>query len=254
MARQSAVIKASTSTAAPAVGLGLRTFQLNDVMKEAAAQLESTRNEAARILQDAKDQAAVIERRAHEAGHKEGFEKGVVEGREAGRVEAFESARQEFAQKQQSLIQACTQLMAGIEADRVAWCAAARHDLIDLALVIARRVVHHVGEHHREVVLANLEEAVRIVGARSDVFIAVHPDDAEAARSFAESLVDLQEHWEHVRVVAEPEVSPGGCRIHWGTGAIDATLETQLDRISAELRGDSAPSVNEASTQRVEDK
>jgi len=102
-------------------------------------------------------------------------------------------------------------------------------------MAIARRVAWHVGREHREVVLANLEEAVKLVGARTDVTIAVNPLDAEAARAFAKSLIDMREQWQKVRIVDEPEISPGGCRVQWGSGSIDATLETQLDRIDAEL-------------------
>jgi flagellar assembly protein FliH len=101
---------------------------------------------------------------------------------------------------------------------------------------VARRVVRHVTERDREAVLANLEEAVRITGARSDVTVAVHPIDAETARIFARSLMKMSEEWKHVRIAEEPEVSPGGCRVQWNGGALDASIETQLERIEAALR------------------
>jgi flagellar biosynthesis/type III secretory pathway protein FliH len=76
-----------------------------------------------------------------------------------------------------------------------------------------------------------------MVGVRSDVTIVVSPADAESARMFAHSLLELKEHWEHIRIVEEPEVSPGGCRVQWGSGSVDAALETQLDRIERDLKG-----------------
>ncbi|HOA72559.1 MAG TPA: FliH/SctL family protein [Phycisphaerae bacterium] len=237
MGRASGVIKANAVGQLP--NATFRSFQINDVMDEARAFVAKAHAEAEETLRQAELRARQIEEEARRAGdergYREGYERGLAEGREAGRQEAFEAAKQEFGEQQASLISACQQIISTIEAEREAWETAARQDLIDLAMAIARRVAHHVGREHREVVLANLEEAVRLVGARTDVTITVHPLDAEAARAFAQSLMDLREQWQKVRIVEEPELSPGGCRVHWGSGSIDSTLETQLDRIEAEL-------------------
>jgi len=241
MGKKSTVIKSSVVVTPRAEGMGLRSFQVNDIMREARETMRTARAEAEAILHKAKEHAAVIEHQAREQGYKDGFARGGAEGREAGQAEAFASASRTFAQQQESLIQACQQMLAGLEADRLAWNATARQDLVDLAIAIARRVVGHVSQQHREAIVKNLEEAARLVGARSDVTIAVHPDEAEAARLFAKSLVELQEQCQHVRVVPDPQVSGGGCRICWRTGVVDATVETQLERIAAELRHDSDP-------------
>jgi flagellar assembly protein FliH len=245
-------------SAAVGKGLALRAFHMNDVMDEAREKLagaldtvsaarqtlaaaneklSNARKEAEAILARARSEVAGIQDVAREAGRQEGFQAGYEEGRQAGRAEALEAARLEFAENQQSLIDTCRSMIETISRERANWLAAARQDVIELAEAIARRVVHHVGQRDREVVLANLEEAVRLVGVRSVVTIAVNPADAEAARVFAQSLLDLKEHWEHIQVAEEPEVSPGGCRVQWGSGSVDATLETQLDRIAAELKG-----------------
>jgi flagellar assembly protein FliH len=248
MPKPGAVIKAHSAQRLP--GATLRTFRLNDVMDEARiyvaqAHVESEQmiREAEVRLRKAEAQARQMEedarRRGDERGYGEAYQRGLTEGREAGRQEAFEAASREFTQQQASLIESCKAAMSAIDRDRDMWLTAARQDLIELAVAIARRVACHVGREHREVVLANLEEAVRLVGARTDVTIAVNPLDAEAARAFAKSLIDMREQWQKIRVVDEPEISPGGCRVQWGSGSIDATLETQLDRIEAELNAGS---------------
>lgn len=244
MAKASTIIKAHTAQSLPMSSL--RAFHLNDVMDEARTYVAQAHAEAENLVRQAEDRLRKAEQQARlseeearkrgdERGYQEGFERGVVEGREAGRKEAFEAASSEFAQQQANLIESCKAIISAIDADRGEWQTAARQDLIELAVAIARRVARHVGLEHREVVLANLEEAVRLVGTRTDVTIAVNPLDAEAARAFAKSLIDMREQWQKIRVVDEPEISPGGCRVQWGSGSIDATLETQLDRIDAEL-------------------
>jgi flagellar assembly protein FliH len=214
----------------------LKAFRLDDVTREAREAMVAAHARAEALLKDAETRASQIRKSAEEAGYKAGFESGLQAGRDAGRRDAYEAACKEFAEKQQGVASMCREVIASVEADRATWAASARQDLIELAMAIARRVAHHVGEREREVVLANLEEAVRLTGARSDVTIAVHPADAETTRLFAKSLLDLKEQWEHVRVVEEPEVAVGGCRVQWGSGAVDATLDTQLDRIEAALR------------------
>jgi len=237
MSKPSGVIKASgVSKLANAT---IRAFRLNDVMDEAKEFVARANAEAENILREAELRARRTEQdvrqAADERGYREGYQRGLAEGRETGQRAAFKAAAERFQQQHASLMDCCRSMLSSINADREAWLTSARQDLVELAMAIARRVAHHVGHAHREVVLANLEEAVRLVGARSDVTIAVNPADDEAARSFASSLIDLREQWENIRVVSEPEIPPGGCRVQWGSGAIDATLETQLDRIEAAL-------------------
>jgi len=237
MSRASGIIKADSVGQLPIATF--RAFRLNDVMDEAKAFVAKAHAEAEDTLRRAELQARQSEEEARQAGdrrgYEEGYARGLAEGREAGRIEAFEAASSEFVRQQSGLIESCRQIISAIEADREAWQTAARQDLVDLAMAIARRVAHQVGREHREVVLANLEQAVRMVGARTDVTIAVNPQDAEAAKAFAKSLVDMREQWQKIRIAEEPDLSPGGCRVQWGSGSIDATLETQLDRIEAEL-------------------
>lgn len=263
--KKPAVIKAEV--AARPLSLGLRTFHFDDLAHEAQEMartagdtVAAAREQAAAVIAEATAEAEAIQRRAQlevqalrelarrdvdairekarqeglRLGHDEGFRKGV----EAGRAEALVTAQKEFAQAQAGLVSAFRAGIETIDRGQAEWQAVARRDLAELALAIARRVARHVGEREREVILANLEEAIRLVGTRSDVTIAVNPIDAEAARVFAQSLLDLKEHWEHVKVVEESEVTPGGCRVQWGSGSVDATLETQLDRIEMELKGE----------------
>jgi len=237
VSRRSTIIKAGVD------GLGemsTRPFYLTDVLNEAKELIASQRAKADALVATAERKAASIREQAREAGRQEGLETGRQEGFEDGRREAFEQAKKDFAEQQASVVNACHKMINEIEAGRAGWEAAARRDLIDLAMAIARRVVHQVGQREREAVTANLEEAVCLVGARSDVAIIVNPADAEAAQVFAKSLTDRQEQWQHVRVVGEAEISPGGCCIRWDSGMVDATLETQLDRIEVALKNDAA--------------
>jgi flagellar assembly protein FliH len=235
-ARKSSVIKAET--ARPMSGALVKPFHFSDMMDEVTEALSSARSEAERLLADARQEADRICQKAWEEGRAEGLLAGEKEGRERGRAEAFEAASQEFAAGQKGLIESCRNIIDAVNAEREAWAASARQDLIDLAMAIARRVAHHVGERDRRVIVSNLEEAVQLAGKRSEVTVRVHPADVEAARQFAASMMAQRGQWQHVDVTEDPDVSAGGCRVQWGSGAVDARLETQLDRIAAALAAD----------------
>lgn len=239
MARVPTVIKAHESDrAADQVGrLGMRAFQLNDVLHEAKQTVASARQEAAELVEQARRQAGAIRQTAKKEGYEAGFAEGRKAGHEAGRKEAFEASRKEFAEQQASLIAMFGQVVDEINAKRADWWAAARQDLVELAIAIARRVVRCVGDRDREVVAAVLQEAVELAGKRSEITIRVNPADAKAARDFAEALISRQEGWKQVPVVESEEIAPGGCQVQWTGGSVDAELETQLDRITRELSG-----------------
>jgi flagellar assembly protein FliH len=232
MARSTVIKAQSRERAEP---LGLRAFRIDDVTREAQLRLAEAQRQAEEILETARQEAARLREAARQEGQRAGYAEGLVQGEQAGRAEALTAATREFTEKQAALVATCRALISNIESSRAAWEAAARQDLIDLAIAIARRIVHRVGEREREAVLANLQEAVRLAGARSDVTIVVNPKDAETARLFAQSLLDMKDQRSGLRVFEDAEVSPGGCRVQWGTGAIDASIETQLDRIAEAL-------------------
>lgn len=232
MSRTTTIIKADTEFTGR---WGMASFELSDVLEEAQKTLADARQKSAAIIKAAQDQAEAVQESARKRGYDRGFGQGQQAGLQAGHKEAFDKASKEFAEQQKTLIAACEQIYSQINDRRIEWQAAARQDLVELAMVIARRVVHAVGQRERDTVLANLEEAIRLTGQRSEITIHVNPKDAATAHQFADSLVNARSQWQHVNVVEDGQVLPGGCRIQWSNGCVDADLETQLKRIESEL-------------------
>ena len=231
-----------------AVPSGTRAFELTDMLVEAHRTLADARGEAERIIADAKSEAELIRDEAmvqaeqvRQQYKEEGVREGRNEGSAAGRAEALAEARDEFQQEQQQLMATCRSVVEEIERERAAWHASARRHVVELAMAVARRVVKHVGQREAQVVSANLEEAVRLVGVRTDVTFAVNPRDVQAAQQFADGLLSTHDGWKHVRIAADSDVERGGCRMRWDTGAVDAGLETQLKRIADALRESDDP-------------
>jgi len=214
-----------------------RVLNLYDIAAQADRIVAEARAEADRILAEARQQAEQVRREAIEQGRREGYEQGAKEGRTA----ACEQARQEFAAQQASLIQALQSAIDQFEQQKRRLLSAAHHDLIELAVAIAARIVKRIGQLDREVVVENLREVIDRVGARNDLVVKISPQDEQAARRFFEQLVKTHEQCRHVRIVADETVSPGGCVVCTSQGRIDATIETQLDRLAEELLGSRQP-------------
>jgi flagellar biosynthesis/type III secretory pathway protein FliH len=73
--------------------------------------------------------------------------------------------------------------------------------------------------------------AVAADGAR----LLLNPQDAEYLGRQIETIVRELNPVGRVEVVADPRITPGGCRLETTHGSIDQKLETQLKRIEEEL-------------------
>ncbi len=212
-----------------------RAFHLADYEAEAKQILARARRQADAILADAAAQAARIEEEARRQGHREGVEQGREEGRLAGRDEAFRQAREEFERQRSDLAAALKTAMAAFDEQKSRFLLSARADVVALALEIARRVVKRIAATPAEaaaVAVENAAAALELVSPASDPVLRVNPADLQAMEAFAAELAASVRERRHVRVVADASVSPGGCLLETEEGRIDATLETQLDRIA----------------------
>ncbi|HWP41095.1 MAG TPA: FliH/SctL family protein, partial [Tepidisphaeraceae bacterium] len=135
----------------------------------------------------------------------------------------------------EQLIKALAAAAGELDAARRRLHADATTELIRLAVAIARRVTKLQGALDPSVLTANVAEAIRLVVQSNDVRIAVHPSQKQA---LAEVLPALKFQWpklQHVELVEDATLSPGGCRIFTASGEIDADLDRQIDRVAADL-------------------
>src|SRR5438067_518624 len=76
---------------------------------------------------------------------------------------------------------------------------------------------------------------MKLVIQSTDVRIAINP---KQNATLTKALPQLKLKWpslEHVAIVEDESIAPGGCRISAGQGKVDASLDTQIDRIASEL-------------------
>jgi flagellar assembly protein FliH len=120
-----------------------------------------------------------------------------------------------------------------LQADRLA--AEVRADALELALVLARKIVEGEVTVNVDRVIAMARTAVRRLGESRRVVVKLSPDDAQAltARQAASPLAPLNAGSAlQVEIVGDPALGRGDCLVEGELGAVDGRLDTRL----AELR------------------
>jgi len=208
---------------------------MKDIEEQARAILLRARGRAEELIKEGQAQGEIIRTRAAlegmAQGKKAGFEQGSAEGRKSG----HESALAEHRAKLTDLVNALSGAAAELSASRNRLEIEAESEVLKLAVAIARRVTHRQASADASVVGDSLANAMKLVVHASDVRIAIHPSSRV---TLEDSLPRLKLQWpslDHVELIEDATISPGGCRIFTRAGEVDANLDGQIDRIAAEL-------------------
>ena len=191
---------------------------------------QEAEQEAEKIIQNAKASASQIENEvrqsldaerkgARDSGHDEGREKGFGEGKaEVERLIERTQLVLERAQDKRGEILAETE-----------------QEIIDLVLLIARKVVKVISENQRSVIISNIVEALRKVKTRGNVIIKVNMSDLQLATEHKQDFINLLEGTKTIQVMEDSTVDSGGCVIETDFGEIDARISSQLAELEDKI-------------------
>lgn len=213
----------------------LTPFSMADIERQAKLIVLRARQQGDQLLAGARTEAEALKRNAtvvgQAEGRRQGLSQGLEEGARAGQKQALEEHRAQLRQAFEALTAAVNE----IEQHRADLASSALTEVVQLALAIARRVTKRQGMIEPDVLSANLREAMKLVVAKIGLRVAIHPSQRHTLDG---ALPQLQLEWPalaHVRVVEDATITPGGCRVLGENGQVDADLQTQLDRVAAEL-------------------
>lgn len=107
--------------------------------------------------------------------------------------------------------------------------------LVELTTIIAGQVIRRELRADPGQVIGVVRECIKSLPiAVRKVHISLHPDDAELVRCAFAIDENMEQNW---RIVDDPVLTRGGCRIEADHSTIDATVEQQLKRVIANLLG-----------------
>lgn len=228
-------------------------LDLGDIGQQAAKIRAAAEARAAKIEDEARQRAAALIDNAHTKGYEEGCEAGVAQGMqdglEQGRNQAFAQATDELNQLQKSWQQAIGEL----EQLHKTLHSEARSAVLELALRLAEKMVHRVIEVDQSVIIEQVASALAHVLGAYDVIVRVSPEDTPVLEQALPDLLAEFSQLKHIQIAQDASIARGGCVVNFGQGQIDATLETQLQRVVALMLPepvDAAP-VTEEQSQEV---
>ncbi len=215
--------------------------------------IEEGKNEAFRLIQDAKERAKreeetsslqadqiveraklEVERMVKEAEMRvadiehEAYQKGYNAGREIGFREGQGEVRR--------LIDRLGTILGNAIDVREQIVKESEKLMVEMILMIARKVIKDEIIERKEVVLNNIREALGRIKERDRIDIRVNFADLELTTAHKDEIVKMMESLRKVNIFEDSRVDRGGVIIETDVGAIDARISTQLKEIETAIR------------------
>lgn len=182
--------------------------------------IERAKLEVERMVKEAEMRVAEIE---HEA-----YQKGYDAGREVG----FKKGQAEVRR----LIDRLGTIVGQAIDVREEIIAASEKQMVDMILMIARKVIKDEVVERKEVVLNNIRESLKRIKDRDRVDIRVNFADLELTTAHKDELIKMMESLRKVNIYEDSRIDRGGCIIETDVGSIDARISTQLKEIEEAIR------------------
>ncbi|WP_338849032.1 flagellar assembly protein FliH [Massilia sp. W12] len=191
--------------------------------------------EKARVPMPSKEEVARIRELALQEGFAQGHAQGLDQGLREGRAEGMAVGLNEGRVRAETEIAYLQQLAQDFTRHIAQADQNIAHDLLDLALDIAKAMLKTALQVKPELVLPVIQEAVQYLpGVQMPAHLILHPDDA--ALIHAQLGDELEKNgW---LIIEDEMCMRGGCRIDTPSNQIDASATTRWQRIAAALGKD----------------
>lgn len=197
-----------TGTPTPGVPAETQTPRIN--LEEEFAQKRRQMEAVLRQEQDTLRQKA----------HKEGYERGYEEGKSQ-----FDTLAKQMLDAINSIITERNKVLEQSEAA-----------IMELALVIARKVTQSTVKDNPEVFQNIFQEALNKVTDKSKVLVRVNPAELKLSQHYAASLQEELKDFKALEIVGDADIERGGCVIETNLGYIDSSISTKFHIIESALR------------------
>jgi flagellar assembly protein FliH len=187
-------------------------------------------DEAERIIADAKQKAQEIIDEAQasfETDRQEAEKQGLTEGKEKG----FADGKAEVDR----LIERTQVILERAQDKRAEILAETEQQIIDLVLLISRKVIKVIYENQRNVIISNVIQALRKVKGRGNIIIRVNMADLKLSTEHMKDFVKLVEGAASIQILEDSSVDRGGCIIETDFGEIDARIASQLAELETKI-------------------
>ncbi len=187
----------------------------NEAEQTAQEIIKKAQEEASKIIEDAQAEQESLKKNAYNEGFEKGHEEGFGEGK--GEVER--------------LIERTHKILEGVMARREEILSETEQQIVELVVLMTRKVVKVISDSQKSVVMANILQALKKVKGRGDVTIRVNLADVKLTSEHTQDFIKQVENVNGITVLEDSTVDKGGCIIETDFGAIDARIQSQLSEL-----------------------
>jgi flagellar assembly protein FliH len=191
----------------------------SDAQNNAAAILRKAQEDAQQILDNAKNDQDSIRKQASGKGYEEGHE----EGFKAGHAEA------------DRLVDRMHVILNEVMVRREEILDETEQQIIELVILMARKVIKVLSENQKSVVMNNVLQALKKVKGRGDVTIRVNLADLKLTSEHTQDFISRVENIRNIHILEDSTVEQGGCIVETDFGAIDARISSQLNELEQKI-------------------
>lgn len=181
--------------------------------------IQKAQEDASKIREQALAESDKTRKDAEKEGRTSGLEKGFAEGKaEVSRL--IERTHKIF----EAVMNRREEILSGTE-----------QQIVELVILMTRKVVKIISENQRQVVMANVLQALKKVKGRGDVTIRVNFQDVKLTSEHIQDFIKQVENIKGITVAEDSTVDKGGCVVETDFGAIDARISSQLTELENKI-------------------
>lgn len=169
-----------------------------------------------------------------ESIQKQAYNEGFALGQREGHQEALQHKKQELensAESLRSILAMLAEPLKELDDDIV-------NQLAQLSMAVAKQVIRRELHTDEGEIVGIVREAMSALPASTrKITLNIHPDDSELIRNAFSLGQDDESDELRWKVLEDPMISRGGCKISSENSRIDATVEGRLNRIINTLLG-----------------
>jgi flagellar assembly protein FliH len=165
--------------------------------------------------EDAKQKKEMLE----QEGYTKGFAQGEKDGFELGEkkaekvIENIENLFMELCRLKQDILNQ------------------SEKEILEIIFAIAKKVVHHQISFDEGIIKESVLKALQLAVEKSKIIFSVSPEDYDYVERLRPELFSEFKELKSIIITSDPKISRGGCILETPHGDVDATIETQLERI-----------------------
>ena len=181
---------------------------------------ERAKLEVERMLKETEMRVSEIEHEAYQKGYDAGREVGYKDG---------EAESHRLINRLGTIIGRAIEVREQLISD-------SEKQMVEMVLMIARKIIKDEIIERKEVVLNNIREALKRVKDRDRIDIRVNFADLDLTASHKDELIKMTESLRKVNIYEDSHIDRGGCIIETDIGSIDARIFTQFNQIEEAIR------------------